>query len=487
MGKSMKKRRILVGVIFVLLWLVSIVGLVDEGITEASGSVLVVNFDGQITSATYEMFKDVIETAEETNANLTVFMINTLGGELGAIDDIMTLFSNSKVPVAVFVYPKGATAVSGGTYILMASHIAVMSAGSTIGSCRPVDQYGYPVTDDKVINFLVAKMRSLAIHHSRNETAAVEFILSNLNLIAEEALEYGVIEFVVYSTADITTALNELFLKLEDKVLIEVEEEVLGNVTPVWKIVDKNAVLEEEKIIKKYSFAGISNKDVVIYMKGTRYALLQMLSDPLIVSILLTIGIYSLIFGLVTPGVGAELVGSICLLLSLVGLGVIGVSVASIMFLLIGVSLFIAELKTNVGAFAVGGSICILIGILLIIPPFAPFEYRGWYVPAAFYTTFRILALGITGLTSALFGFIIYKGLEAKRLRKEFDIDLLIGKVGYAKTDITSDLKGIVYVEGEEWSAKTDEEFIATGDKIKVIGVEGLTLIVKSVGQRSKE
>jgi len=124
---------------------------------------------------------------------------------------------------------------------------------------------------------------------------------------------------------------------------------------------------------------------------------------------------------------------------------------------------------------------------LLIIPPFAPFEYRGWYVPAAFYTTFRILALGITGLTSALFGFIIYKGLEAKRLRKEFDIDLLIGKVGYAKTDITSDLKGIVYVEGEEWSAKTDEEFIATGDKIKVIGVEGLTLIVKSVGQRSKE
>lgn len=478
----MKKKRMFVGVIFVLLWLVSIACLVEKGVAEAPNSVLVVNFDGEITSATYEMFKDAIETAEDMKANLTVFMINTLGGELGAIDNIMMLFSNSKVPVAVFVYPRGATAVSGGTYILMASHIAVMSTGSTIGSCRPVDQYGYPITDDKIINFLVAKMRSLAIHHSRNETAAVEFILSNLNLIAEEALEYGVIEFVVQSTADIITALNELFSKLEDKVLVEVKEEAVG---PVWKIVDKDVVLEEE-IIRKYSFAGISSREVVFYMRSTRYALLQMLSDPLIASILLTIGMYSLIFGLVTPGVGAELVGSICLLLGLVGLGVIGVSAASVLFLIIGASLFIAELKTHIGALAVGGSICILIGILLIIPPFAPFE-RGWYVPAAFYTTFRILAFSITGITSALFGFIIYKGLEAKRLKKEFDIELLIGKVGYAKTDITPDLKGIVYVEGEEWSAKTDEEFIASSDKVKVVGVEGLTLIVKSVRQGNKE
>jgi len=478
----MKSLKVLLGIILLSLWMVSLVNFPVESVAEASDSVLVVNFDGEITSATYEMFKNAIETAEEINANLTVFVINTLGGELGAIDSIITLFSNSKIPVAVFVYPKGATAVSGGTYILMASHIAVMSAGSVIGSCRPVDQYGQPVTDDKVINFLVAKMRSLAIHHSRNETAAVEFILSNLNLFAEEALRNKVIEFVVQSTADLDIALEELFSKLEDKVLVEVEEKIHGNVTPVWKILEKNQTVEG-KVLKEFSFDGISRKEVIFYSHGTRYMLLQTVSDPLIASILLTIGIYALIFGLVTPGVGAELVGSICLLLGLVGLGVIGVSTASVIFLLVGVSLFIAELKTHIGALAVGGSVCILIGILLIIPPFVPFEYRGWYVPPRFYMTFRILAFTITAFSSLFFGFIIYKGLEAKRLKKTLDIEALIGKVGYAKTDITRDLKGIVYVEGEEWSAKTEEDFIATGDKIKVIDVEGLTLVVKSVKQ----
>ena len=482
----MKNVKVLLSTVFLILWLILVVNIPTGNIAGVSDSVLVVNFDGEITSATYEMFKNAVEMAEEINANLTVFVINTLGGELGAIDNIITLFSNSKVPIAVFVYPKGATAVSGGTYILMASHIAVMSTGSVIGSCSPVDQYGRPVTDDKVINFLVAKMRSLAIHHSRNETAAVEFILSNLNLIAEEALKYGVVEFVVQSTSDLDIALQELFSKLEGKVLVEVEEEILANVTPVWKLLDKDQTIEG-KILKKYSFSGISNKDVIFYSRGTRYLLLQAVSDPLIVSILLTIGIYSLIFGLVTPGVGAELVGSICLLLGLVGLGVIGVSTASVIFLLIGVSLFIAELKTHIGALAVGGSVCILIGILLIIPPFVPFEYRGWYMPPRFYTTFRILAFTITAFTSLFFGFIIYKGLEAKRLKKTLDIEALIGKTGYAKTDITPDLKGIVYVEGEEWSAKTEEDFIATSDKVKVVDVEGLTLIVKRVKQEKEK
>lgn len=478
----MKNVRTLLGVTLLLLWLISIVNLPYGGVAETSDSVLVASFDGEITSATYEIFKDVVETAEEIHANLTVFVINTLGGELGAIMDIISLFTNSKVPIAVFVYPRGATALSGGTYILMASHIAVMSVGSTIGSCQPVNQYGNPITSDKVINFLIEVMRSLAIHHSRNETAAVEFITLNLNLIAEEALKYRVVEFVVQSTADLETALRELFSKLKDKVLIEVEKEIFGNTTPVWKLVDKNETIEG-KVLKKFAFSENLDNNIIYYSLGTRHMLLQTVSNPLIASILLTIGIYSLIFGLVTPGVGAELVGSICLLLGLVGLGVIGVSVASVIFLIIGVSLLIAELKTNIGALAVGGSACILIGILLIIPPFVPTEYRGWYVPSQFYTTFRILAFTITAFTSLFFGFIIYKGLETKRLKKSLDIESLIGKTGYAKTDITPDLKGIVYVEGEEWSAKTEEEFIATSDKIEVVGVEGLTLIVRSAEQ----
>jgi hypothetical protein len=127
----------------------------------------------------------------------------------------MSLLDESEIPVAIFVEPR---AISGGTYLLMAGHVAVMKSGSQIGSCQPVTGTGEPITETKYVNYLTGLMRSHAWLHSRNETAAELFVTENLNLHAEEALHFEVIDFIAESPQDLSS-------KLTSYVLIKYKEE----------------------------------------------------------------------------------------------------------------------------------------------------------------------------------------------------------------------------------------------------------------------
>ena len=52
-----------------------------------------------------------------------------------------------------------------------------------------------------------------------------------------------------------------------------------------------------------------------------------------------------------------------------------------------------------------------------------------------------------------------------------------IGSVGVTKTDLSP--SGVVYVVGEQWSAIShDETDIASGQRVRVVGQDGLTLRV---------
>jgi hypothetical protein len=127
---------------------------------------------------------------------------------------MMTLLDKSEIPVAIFVEPR---AISGGTYLLMAGHVAVMKSGSQIGSCQAVTGTGEPITETKYVNYLTGLMKSHAWLHSRNETAAELFVTENLNLHAEEALRLEVIDFIAESPQDLTS-------KLASYVLIKYKE-----------------------------------------------------------------------------------------------------------------------------------------------------------------------------------------------------------------------------------------------------------------------
>ncbi|MEM3568805.1 MAG: NfeD family protein [Candidatus Jordarchaeales archaeon] len=425
-----------------------------------SGSIVVSEIKGEITRSTVYMVQEVLMSAMQAGSRLVVFYINTPGGELGAVNEIMNLFELSWVPVCVFVSPFGSTAWSGGTYLLMASHIAAMSSGTVIGSCQPV-MGGQPIYDPKYVNAMAALMVAHARLHSRNETVASQFVYVNLNLLPEQAKESGVIELVANS-------LPELLSKLEGKALIQYMNNETGTFS--WRLVEEEDA-ESYNPVRTVSLSGLSGSYPLLYPKPVKYQVLDFLVNPYVAYSLLMLGIFGLIIGIKTPGYGAEVGGSISLLLSLLGLGVLGLNVAAILLFLLGFTLLILELKTGTSVLAIGGVVCLVLGSLMVVP-------AGWLFTQSFVQSLTTVLLTISGLLAAFFGFLVYKVSEIRKLKSGFDPEALIGVEGLAKTTLNP--RGQVLIKGEVWSARSaDNSTIPAGSKVKVVRVSGLTLIVE--------
>ncbi|MBS7288565.1 MAG: nodulation protein NfeD [Candidatus Freyarchaeota archaeon] len=415
---------------------------------------------GEITRSTLYMVQEVLTAAIQSGSRLVVFYVNTPGGELGAVSEIMNLFELSWVPVCVFVSPFGSTAWSGGTYLLMASHIAAMSSGTVIGSCQPV-MGGQPVYDTKYVNAMAALMVAHARLHSRNETVASQFVYVNLNLLPEQAKESGVVEVVADS-------LPELFSKLEGKALIQYVNNETGTLS--WMLVDEEDA-ESYNPSRTVTLSGISGSYMLFYPKPVKYQVLDFLVNPYVAYSLLMLGIFGLIIGIKTPGYGAEVGGSISLLLSLIGLGVLGLNVAALLFFTLGFILLILELKTGTSVLAVGGVVCLVLGSLMVVP-------AGWLFTQSFVQSLTIVLLTVSGLLAAFFGFLVYKVSETRKLKSELEPEELVGAEGVAKTMLNP--RGQVLVRGEIWSARSaDGSTIPEGSRVRVVGVSGLTLMVE--------
>jgi hypothetical protein len=65
------------------------------------------------------------------------------------------------------------------------------------------------------------------------------------------------------------------------------------------------------------------------------------------------------------------------------------------------------------------------------------------------------------------------------------NVDALIGKESIAKTDIDTVDGGVVKIGGELWLAKPDDcNVIKEGSKVRVVRVEGVSLIVEQIGEK---
>jgi len=424
------------------------------------GVVTVAEIKGEITRSTLYMVQETLTAAAQSGSRLVVFYLNTPGGELGAVNEIMNLFELSWVPVCVFVSPFGSTAWSGGTYLLMASHIAAMSSGTIIGSCQPA-MGGQPVYDPKYVNAMAALMVAHARLHSRNETVAGQFVYMNLNMLPEQARESGVIEVIANS-------LPELLSKLEGKALIYYVDNETG--TSSWRLVDEDET-ELYTPSRTISLSGISSSYPLLYPKSIKYQALDFLVNPYVAYSLLMLGVFGLIIGIKTPGYGAEVGGSISLLLSLLGLGVLGLNVAAIILFILGFTFLILELKTGTSMLAIAGVACLVLGSLMVVP-------AGWLFTQSFIQALTTVLLAISGMLAAFFGFLVYKVGETRKLKSDLEPKTLIGAEGLAKTTLNP--RGQVLVKGEVWSARSaDNSTIPVGSKVKVVNVSGLMLIVE--------
>lgn len=437
-------------------------------VSEAQGdsSILKVNLNNDIGLAEETLFDDVLKLAQQRDVDLIILELNTPGGTVASVQKIMQKFDNSPIPILTWI-PVGGAAWSGGTYLLMASHLAAMASPSVIGSCQPVGNDGNPITDSKYINALVSLMTEHAKLHNRNTTIAEEFITENINLGAADALNNHVVEFVANTLQSLLTQLNNYSLvwnqtdSLNYTTLIETSS---GN-------------LYSGPLITNFTALSIQNAEIYYYNPSIAYYFVKFVTNPTVVSIFLTIGSFGLIIGLTTTNTHLdEIVGGIALVIGLIGVGIIGIDIGAILLFIIGLAFFLAEIRFDVGfngSLAIGGGVCIAIGSLFIIP-----SANFWTTPD-FLLTARWSAFGISAAFIAFFSLIAIKVLQTKRLKSELDVDQLIGARGYVKNPLKPE--GTVIVKAEEWSALALEDSwpIQEGEDIEVVKIDGLMLIVK--------
>jgi len=446
-------------VLVVVLAFVVLMGL--QPAARAQGSVLVVSISSDIASPTVELVTRSIDEASAGGARLIVYELNTPGGDLNSITQIMNAFNSSPIPILVWVTPPGATAWSGGTYILMASDVAVMASGTTIGSAQPVSATGEPINESKIINALTGLMRDNARLHNRNETAAQQFVTQNINLGPEEALRLHLIDFA----AD---TLSSLLAQLEPYTLVLTTTQ-MG--TSVWKLVLTSKV-NGQVYSKSYDFSGISQASTFNYSPSFSVQALTLLSDPILSIVLFVVGMYAVIIGFKSPGYGVEIAGVFMVLLALIGFGVIGINLAAMLLFIAGIALTLLEIKTHHGVFALAG-----IG-MMILGSFFEFPLPGWELLAAKAVEAGRETLVSVGLVmSGIFGIVVYKVAQARKMSVKAGPEWLIGRVGTVVRPLEP--RGEIRVEGQIWRAETVGSQVQAGEQVEVVNREGLLLKVK--------
>lgn len=419
--------------------------------TRAQGPrVLLADVDGAIDGSTAEYVGEAVDEARTGGYDALVLRFDTPGGELQATEDIAKIMDNAMtVPILGWVGPTGAHAFSAGTILFESTDLAAMAVGTTIGSVQPVivGPGGIePVTDPKIVNAVVGILEGQMALHDRNNTVTIDgrtmtlaewFVRENLNLNPADAQRYGASNFTANTV--------ENFLLQAD------------GITTIYKGIQLH----------------VAGAEVVPFSASSRVRLLSILSNPLVSSLLLILGIYLVIFGISAPGHGAEVAGIIILLLAIVGLG-FSVDPIALLLFIAGVILILLEIKTpGFGVFGIGGIIAIVLAALFLAPLRPP---RFAVSP-----DYQILFLASLLTPTAFFGgFLLFAMYKVQQVRHRTPIvGRTIGLPATVVDGLRPGEKGYVMFRGELWQAVADEEIPRDG-KVYVSGVDGIVLHVST-------
>ena len=441
MKRNLSRRIVFTAAVTSALFIGALISVLNLTAAEKPPVFDVITINAAITPPIAEYIAQSIGEAAKSGADGVILRLDTPGGLDLAMRDIAKAILNAPIPVIVYVAPSGARAASAGVIITIAAHVAVMAPGTNIGAAHPV---GIGIGGEmdktmsrKVENDAVAYVRGIANKRGRNEDWVEKAVRKSESITAEEALRLKVIDFVA-------TDLNQLLEKLDGREIV----------LPAGKRVLKTrgAVLNEKAM-------------------GTRQKVLSALSDPNIAYILLLVGLAGLYFEFSNPGsVLPGVIGGISLIMAFFAMQTLPVNYAGIALILFAIILFIAEIKVvSHGILAVGGVVSLVIGSLMLFQSPDPALRISW----------AVLVPAVT-VTSLFFLAIIAIALKAQMRKTQGGAEGMTGEVGVAVTDVFAD--GKVLILGEYWNARSDVP-VAKGARVRVIGVEHLSVKVEPINQ----
>jgi len=399
-----------------------------------------ISVEGPLTPVMVNYLERSIGIAENNDADALLLVLNTPGGQINLMQRMVELIRASRVPVIVYVSPRGAAAASAGTLVTLAAHAAVMAPETTIGAASPVGDQGQDVDqtlDRKIKEDMRALVRGLTERRGAQATEVAEATIEEARAVSSsEALQIGLIDFVALDQAD-------LFRQLDGFPV-----EVGGG-----------------RILLRTVGAQVEPIDLTLVEQ-----ILHVVIDPNIIAILLFIGVQAILIELSNPGGWvAGFIGVICLGLAIYGIGILPVNLFGLGLIGVAFVLFLLDITAPThGALTIVGAVTLIAGLEVLFSQPGGEEFGRLSVP---------LVITLSVGTALFFGFVVAKGLRAQRAKAVTGAEGLVGSVGTARGDLTPE--GFVFVQGERWKAVAEEGEVKEGARVEVVAMDGMRLKVR--------
>jgi membrane-bound serine protease (ClpP class) len=486
-------------------WIAVAVGLFGgpaqaQEMRERRGSprVAIVPIVGALDETHVALVRRAGERIRAERPDLAIFEIDTPGGRIDHMiqigEEIMRL---DPVPTAAYVRPPadGALmggAISAGVYLAISCKRLYMFPGTVIGASAPVmpTAEGLKPVEEKGVSMAREKFRARAEQNGYPPNLVVAMVDQDLEIFEVDLdgrkayLTDGEIEKLrsegrKFDVPTVPFDSREKLLTLTDR---QVEQAGMGKIAATRSLIYEDLRLVspvEETIAPSWS-----------------ENLVGFLTSGLVSVILLVVGILGIWVELKTPGFGAAgVIGILAIGLLLFGNHLAGLAEISEMLLIIaGVGLVVVELIVlpGTGVFAITGVICILAGFVLSFQDFTLPDTEGapWQVDVLMSSVGRVL-LGFVGASVgflAVVRFLPKVPLLGRLVLQEQIVGTapapaatseLAGRQGHALTPLHPG--GKIEIDGETHDVVAEGEFVARGEPVEVVRVEGLSIVVRKL------
>jgi len=400
---------------------------------------------GTINPAVARYMQRVIEEAQLANARMIVIELDTPGGLVSSVREMVQSIQKSKIPIIVYVAPAGAAATSAGALLMISSHVAAMAPGTNIGAAHPVGAQGEDIKGamgEKAVNDIAAFARSMAELRKRNVKAASEVVSKSNSFTAEEALKINLIDVVAADKKALWKSIHQRQVQ----------------VGPV------NVNLQTDPEPTLHHAEMTLGEQVLNY-----------LAHPNIAAILMSLGILLIYAELSSPGLGwGGILGGLCLIVAFIAFQLIPIHLGGVILLAVGVALIIAEIfVVSGGILSIGGSVALAFGLLWVVDPTATdLRISPWLIA---------MIGGVLMLGTLLIGYFISRlkqqTQEALKNIGGGDFAGVQGYKGQVKTLSADGKSGQIFIRGELWNFISQDQ-LNENDTVVVRGVQGLTLDV---------
>lgn len=476
--------------------------LLGAGAQEAKAPrrVVIVPIVGEINLVNRALVHRAVQRIKAEKPDLVVFEIDTPGGAVGdTLDMGEEMMSLAPIPTAAFVRPLAAggnlgAAWSAGAYLAFSCKKIYMYPGSVIGAATPImmTPEGVKPVEEKMLSALREKFRARAEQNGYPANLAVAMVDKDL-----EVFEVTIEGKKLYLTAgelDKLRAQGKEFawptvpFDSKDKLLTLTDRQVAE--TGMGKPADSRRPIYEEH--------GLASPQEQVIEASWSEHLAGFLTSGVVSTLLLIVGILGIWVEFKTPGFGiAGVVGILAIALLLFGHHLAGLAeVSEILLFVLGVGLVVAELVffPGVGFLAIGGVVCIFAGLILSLQNFVLPDTTGapWQVDQFLSSVGRVVFgfLGAGVGFAALLRFLPrVPVLNALVLQAQIggtaptpaavEAGTLAGRQGHAVTPLRPG--GKIEVGGEVYDVVAEGDFVAKGEPVEVLRVEGARVVVRKL------